>query len=157
MPAPGDKIPLSFQSPEDNSGLFIRATIRDSLDVELIGSPKSLAHVDKGLYTDNSLDFPDSPAVKVTYQVFKDAGFTKPDKKFSLGFDIFERTLDSLILAGITKPQLSGTIKTDESLTGKISKAPKLKGVIREDRIGGTVSDPSISGVIREDRLTGEL
>ncbi len=76
MPGFGKAIPLSAKAHDDDAALFIRAKVYDPNDVELVGSPVTLAHVSDGFYSNDALLMPNVDFVHAVYDPFIDAGFT---------------------------------------------------------------------------------
>lgn len=74
---------------EDNiAGKFVRATVKDSSGVEIVGSPVSLTDLGAGVYLDQTL-IKKRGTFMAIIEVFDDAGFTLPNQDFEVGVETF--------------------------------------------------------------------
>ena len=155
MPLPGDKMRIKYQAPIDRSDLFVRATLRDPDDILLGSSPVSLAFVGNGLYTNNALTFPDVSEIKITLEVFKDAGFLQSFKsRFSNVIQTIERSAEQQTkLSGVTVAPITATVRDDESKT-EILKGMPLVATVRDDESESSTLDDQASTKLLDDQLT---
>lgn len=83
----GEKVPVVFQSSVAETGLFVRATIKDNDENTL--AVLALTHVVNGLYLNDNYLMPAKAFITVQYDVFKDAGFTLLDDSYLKAIDVF--------------------------------------------------------------------
>ena len=127
MPLPGEKMKLKYQAPESVSNLFIRATLRNAEDIVLSESPASLIHVDKGLYTNNNKFFPDTSEVKATIEIFKDAGFTQVNRKFSSVIQVVEVDSGSGSVEALGRDAAIEITFEDEQVETLVEEQPEIE------------------------------
>lgn len=73
----GDKVPLFLTLESRQTNRFVRATLRNEMDVELSGSPVAMPHLSNGDYSaPMAIMMPDTDSILVKYDTFEDALFT---------------------------------------------------------------------------------
>lgn len=87
----GSAIPLmlSLKGQNDATGVIVRAIIRNPAGTQ-VGSTITLTHIGEGLFTDQSVNMPDSDFVSVRYLIFEGDG-TTPHPAYLSASEIFLR------------------------------------------------------------------
>lgn len=125
---PGDPIPLSLQLYDGHTGKHCIAFLYDSNDIELGASPVNLAHLENGLYLNDSVAMPyNINHVKAVYRVFDDIGHTMVSEYHSDAIDVFE--IGDLTATGIAPTEVDGIVDGSEMVTGEIE-AKEVTGEI---------------------------
>lgn len=129
MPSPGQLLPIALQLGEQQTDRFVRATIRDSQDNQITGSPFSLSHKGLGAYGINTVMMPDKDFVRVTYEVFLDAGFNTPDLRYpAIGGCFIREDLTAAVQS------LNANIQSDA--TGFVEDADDpVEGLVKDDNL----------------------
>lgn len=126
----GDPIPLQLQLPDGDTGQYVQVHLHDNTGTPLAGSPFALTHILEGSYEDvTTVLMPDTPLVMGTFEVYKDAGFTKPNLIYCDASEIWEKnqvldkvcaiqTIVTSILAGAAGADLEGILIENGGLEG---------------------------------------
>lgn len=85
----GGPVPLALQLPVDDDTVFVRATVLNSSNSAVTGSPFSLSYMGQGKYASSALLMPNVPWIKAIYEVFNNSGFTVPSGIYGNADDIF--------------------------------------------------------------------
>lgn len=152
----GDPIVLSLQLETGATDRFVRAFIYDVAGVPFAGSPRDLAHVAAGLYSDSGLIFPsDKFELRAVFKVYLDAGFTILDPEHGDSIEVYRLdTLDpaliaslNQILAGLNALVAQGV---GYAIQGIVDKASDIVGeIVRLLGLSGEVSAaPEIDGLV---------
>jgi hypothetical protein len=128
---PGDPLPLILQLHDKSASKYVRATVRDSLDVQVPGSPFPLSHVSGGLYRNYAfLTPPLSTFYVATYEVFRDLSFTIPDQFYTVVTDVFSVNIPDPRLAALDVQVSTRATPADVAATLNSFRSDPLIGVV---------------------------
>jgi hypothetical protein len=155
MPKLGDPIRLNLELWDGATNYFIQAHLYDATDTELVGSPVHLTSIANGLYTNDQLMMPNTPEVKVVYQVFTDSGYSLISPVHSDAIDIFE--LETPSSSPSIYSDLVGIVGGQMNLTGSLESQVNLSGILSSDTLTGDLEQNSnLVGTLElEDEMTG--
>jgi len=163
MPSPGQLIPVAIQLGLKETDRHVRATIKDPADNQITGSPFTLSHKGQGAYAINTVAMPDKAFIRVTYEVFKDAGFNTEDINYPAvggcfirddlldAVDNLNASIQSDLVAVVEDTgDLKAVVDDDIALIGVVEPTGDLEAVVSDvDALTGTVED--------ENTIQGEI
>lgn len=88
LPA-GAPVPLQMQLPIEDGSQFVRATVVDSNNTALLGSPVAMPYFAKGNYNSSAFLMPNIPWIKAIYEVFTDSGYTTLSPAYGETSEVF--------------------------------------------------------------------
>lgn len=151
----GEKIPLSVQLADDETGRFIIATVRDHFGTEVSGSPATLSHIANGLYEDLSVSMP-TTRVTASYRTYCSLSPLKRDPKYPTHTEMFLVKQPAAQVSVIVSPiNLKGTIQ-GKRLEGQVT-FNELSGVLKRQSVIGRISDDLMKAKQASDKLVGSL
>lgn len=161
------KITLSLQLWDLDTSKHVRATLYRPDDTVL--AIKTLAHVAKGLYEDDTENMPSLTHVNAVFEVFDDAGFTKLSKNHSGAHERFNMVDQSLLqsiansIAGVSSglANVEVTLTESPSIIGDLAETLSITGEADNEAIEADLSgdgaietelneNPSIEGQVND-------
>lgn len=174
MPKVGDVLAVSLKLFDANPSKYVLATVKDSDNNHLPGSPVTLPHIELGRYETDIFVMPITDYVTATYQVFDDALMIIPSSSYTDGTDVFALDVpDADILAKLNEiityllallgqginVQLTGAIDLANNLIGFVEENPILTGTVKEEFLLGMAElESNIKSVVdSNDDLSGDI
>lgn len=134
----GDPLRLAFNETEGKENLFVRAYLYDQAGDPLTPAFQNLTHEADGLYQETATTMPNTARVTARYVVFKDAGFTVPDKKYLEVSDVFDLdTFDPALL--VPKPYAVIAKFTATGIKGVLNQPPGVEAELESQNIAGEI------------------
>jgi hypothetical protein len=128
----GDPVPLNVQLADENVSKYARATLLNSANSALSGSPVSLPHITKGNYGSSAFVMPDLPWIKAIIEIFDDSGFTSLSNVYGTSSDIFYRENSTGGGGGGSSasacPELQADIIQTSDIRGEIIETQDIEG-----------------------------
>lgn len=154
----GDPIFLELGLSDKETNRYVRARLYDENNVEIVGSPFTLSHVNNGLYVNQTLTMPNTPILRAYYEVFTDPGMTIPDNLYpSLYTDTFvlvdkpSINVDVSNLQAIAMDQdLQATVLDSNFLQGEVRLSEQTAQILETNNLTATVRDSSLEGEAHE-------
>ena len=126
-------VPLQYLANDRNPNLYVRARIYSISDTLL--ATRDLAHVEDGRYSDFTYLMPNADVVKVRYDPYKDAGYTK--------FAPCDGSMDQKF----TKLELNQELVRNDEIVAIFEESDEsLNGLFSDEQICVTI-EPNITGI----------
>ncbi len=126
----GDPIQLNLQLEGGETDKFPLAILRDSDGNELSESPRALAHVGDGLYSNDDILMPNFPEVTATYKVYDDEDHLTLTDDYSFSIDEFHR---SELGAFLVVPEIEVFIEDEDELNLDVEDDGEISVMIEDE------------------------